>query len=74
MAILFTVFTPVYNRKDKIHRVWDSLQMQTYPNFEWVIVDDGSTDGIGSLLEEYKQKADFPVTVLTQANSGKHIT
>jgi len=73
MKIYFTIFTPVYNRRHKIHRVWESLQMQTYRNFEWIVVDDGSTDNIGPLLEEYKQQANFPVTILTQPNSGKHI-
>ena len=35
----FTVFTPVYNRKHTIHRVWNSLNAQTYRDFEWIIVD-----------------------------------
>lgn len=68
----FTVFTPVYNRKHTIHRVWNSLNAQTYRDFEWIIVDDGSTDNVMPLLEKYKSAADFPVTILTQENSGKH--
>jgi glycosyltransferase involved in cell wall biosynthesis len=69
----FTIFTPVYNRKHTVHRVWDSLKSQTYRDFEWIIVDDGSTDNVMPLLEEYKQVANFPVTILRQKNSGKHI-
>lgn len=71
--ILFTVFTPIYNRKDKIHRVWESLTQQTYKNFEWIIVDDGSKDDVIPLLVSYKNQAMFPVTILSQENSGKHI-
>src|ERR1035437_6731789 len=71
--ITFSVFTPVYNRKDKIHRVWNSLNNQTYKKFEWIIVDDGSMDDILSLLYSYKEKAFFNVVVLTQPNQGKHI-
>lgn len=70
--ILFSVFTPVYNRKSTIHRVWESLLSQTYRNFEWIVVDDGSTDGVYELLEEYKSKADFKVVLLKQENKGKH--
>lgn len=69
----FTVFTPVYNKKNTINRVWTSLQNQTFRDFEWIIVDDGSSDDVGPLLESYKSRSDFPVTILTQANSGKHI-
>jgi len=69
----FTVFTPVYNRRDTIHRVWDSLLAQTFRDFEWVVVDDGSEDGVGELLADYRTTAPFPMKVLTQANRGKHV-
>lgn len=70
---LFTVFTPLYNRKHTIDRVWKSLMEQTNKNFEWLIVNDGSEDGIEPILESYKNKADFPVRIFHQKNSGKHI-
>ena len=46
MKDLVTVFTPVYNRKNLIGNLYQSLLSQTYKNFEWIIVDDGSTDDI----------------------------
>lgn len=72
MSPFFTVFTPVYNRKHCLHRVWDSLCAQTDRDFEWIVVDDGSTDGVGELLQAYSERATFPITVLTQVNQGKH--
>lgn len=69
----FTIFTPVYNRIGKIERVWNSLKLQTYRNFEWIVVDDGSTDGVMALLEEWKSKEDFPMTIIRQENKGKHV-
>lgn len=71
--MLFTLFTPVFNRRHTISRVWESIQNQTFRDFEWIIVDDGSTDGVGPLLDQYKIEADFPITILTQPNSGKHV-
>lgn len=70
-ANYFTMFTSVYNRKHTIDRVWDSLMNQTNKNFEWILIDNGSSDGIEPLLEEYKAKADFPVTLIFQKNRGK---
>ena len=39
-----TVFTPAYNRRHLLNRLFDSLLNQTSFDFEWVVVDDGSTD------------------------------
>ncbi|MFR9164959.1 MAG: glycosyltransferase family 2 protein [Dysgonomonas sp.] len=71
--ILISVLTPVYNRADKIHRVFDSLEKSTYRNFELIILDDGSTDNIEEVVNEYKQKVTYPVTFLRKENEGKHV-
>lgn len=70
---LFTVFTPTFNRAATLPRVYDSLRAQTLRDFEWVIVDDGSSDGTGALVETWKAEADFPITYVWQENQGKHV-
>lgn len=68
----FTVFTPCYNCADKIHRVVESLQSQTYRDFEWIVVDDGSTDGLATALEPTIAAAAFPLKLFRQEeNKGK---
>lgn len=69
----FTVFTPTYNRANTIHRVYESLKNQTYRDFEWLIVDDGSTDNTCGLIAGWQENADFPIRYLYQPNQGKHI-
>lgn len=71
--ILFTVFTPTYNRANLLPRVYACLQKQTYRNFEWVIIDDGSTDGTSELVKKWQQEADFDIVYQWQPNQGKHI-
>ena len=69
----FTIFTPTFNRADKLERAFLSLQAQTYRNFEWLVVDDGSTDGTEMLIRDLSTKAKFSVRYLRQDNAGKHI-
>lgn len=68
----FTVFTPTYNRAYTLHRVYDSLRNQTYRDFEWLIVDDGSMDQTKELVSIWQGEADFPIRYIWQENSGKH--
>ncbi|MBC8505251.1 MAG: glycosyltransferase family 2 protein [Chloroflexi bacterium] len=69
----FTVFTATYNRAHTLHRVYDGLRNQTYRNFEWLIIDDGSTDDTGEIVERWKREAQFPIRYFWQENRGKHI-
>jgi len=69
----FTVFTPTYNRAHSLPRVYTSLKNQTYRNFEWLIVDDGSSDNTGELVDQWQKEADFPIRYIYQKNSGKHM-
>lgn len=68
-----TVFTPTYNRGNLLRCVYESLQKQTYKDFEWVIVDDGSTDETERIVTELKNEAKFPIIYKKKKNEGKHI-
>ncbi len=70
---IFTIFTPTYNRAHTLVRVWDSLRAQTFRDFEWLIIDDTSTDDTARLVEEWRKQADFPVRFYTQQKKGMHI-
>jgi glycosyltransferase involved in cell wall biosynthesis len=70
----FTVFTPTYNRANTLHRVFDSLKLQTFRNFEWLIIDDGSTDNTKERVEEYQRSADFVIRYYFQENLHKFLT
>ena len=71
--ITFTVCTPTFNRAHTLERVFNSLMNQTFHNFEWVVIDDGSSDRTGSLVEEFQRRAFFEVRYQFQPNQGKHI-
>ena len=68
---LFTVFTPTFNRARTLSRVYESLQRQTLRDFEWLLVDDGSTDDTRQLISEWQAKSDFPIRYVFQENQGK---
>jgi len=73
MEIAFTVFTATYNREHTLHRVYDSLSQQTFRDFEWLIVDDGSVDGTKDLVNKWINEANFPIRYAYQKNQGKHV-
>ncbi len=68
---VFTVFTPTFNRCSTLSRVYDSLSIQIFCNFEWLIVDDGSTDGTKELVEKWQTESSFPIRYIYQENQGK---
>lgn len=70
---MVTVFTPAYNRAHVIHRVYDSLKSQTYQNFEWIIVDDGSSDHTKAVVDSFVAQGNFfEIRYFYQENQGKH--
>lgn len=67
-----TVFTPTYNRAYIIETLYRSLQRQTYLDFEWLVVDDGSSDGTRELFAAWQQEENaFPIRYVWQENGGK---
>lgn len=69
----FTVFTATFNREHTLQRVYASLEQQTFRDFEWLVVDDGSADHTSQLIEAWKAEASFPIRYFHQENMGKHI-
>jgi len=69
----FTVFTPTYNRAKTLRRVYESLVTQTFRDFEWLIVDDGSSDNTKEIVDAWRSQSDFTIRYFFQENSGKHI-
>ena len=70
--MLITVFTPTYNRVHTINRTFESLCNQSTRNFEWLIIDDGSTDNTEEKVKEFITLADFPIKYIKKENGGKH--
>lgn len=66
-----TIFTPTYNRANTLPRVFESLEMQTLKNFEWLIIDDGSTDNTEEVVNSFYSKTSFPIRYVKQENAGK---
>ena len=67
-----TVFTPAYNRARTLPRLFESLACQGTSDFEWLIVDDGSTDNTRSVVTGWEGWGPFIVRYLYQPNQGKH--
>lgn len=68
----FTVFTPTYNRVNTLPRVYNSLLNQTYKEFVWLIIDDGSTDNTKKLIQEWINEKKLLIEYHYKENGGKH--
>lgn len=70
----FTIFTPVYNGEKHISRIFESINNQAFKNFEWIIINDGSTDKSPNLIKSFiNLHPDINIIYIEQVNSGKHI-
>ena len=70
---LITVFTPTYNRRDCIHRCYESLRRQSSHNFQWLIIDDGSSDDTESLIRSWQNEGTrFSIRYCHKENGGLH--
>ncbi|ETJ38680.1 hypothetical protein Q604_UNBC07275G0001 [human gut metagenome] len=66
-----TILTPTYNRAEELTRLYESIKKQNNQNFEWLIVDDGSTDNTEFLVNNWlKESKNFHY--IKKENGGKH--
>lgn len=73
MAVpLLTVFTPTFNRRHTLPRSYESLLRQSCKDFIWLIVDDGSSDGTGDMVEEWINDGKLNIKYIYQDNQGMH--
>ena len=68
----FSVIVPVYNRRDEVRDLLDSLLAQTSRNFETVIVEDGSTEPCRDICDEARSKG-LDVSYFFKENEGRSI-
>lgn len=66
----FTVLTPTFNRAHTLGRLYRGLCAQTFRDFEWVIVDDGSSDSTKEVVSNWQPF--FPIRYFGKPNGGKH--
>jgi glycosyltransferase involved in cell wall biosynthesis len=70
--MIISVITPTYNRAYILRQCYESLCAQISPNFEWIVVDDGSTDDTKQLIDEFIAEGKIPINYYHQPNGGKH--
>ena len=67
----FSIITPSYNSFSLMNKYFETLERQTYKNFEIIIVDDCSTDDSYSKIEEYKNNSNLDIKILkNKKNNG----
>ncbi len=69
---LITILTPTYNRGYILSKAYKSLLEQTNKNFEWLIIDDGSTDNTKDLINVFIQEQKINIRYYLKKNGGKH--
>lgn len=67
----FTVFTPTYNRAYILAQAYNSLCCQTYKDFKWVIMDDGSEDGTDKIVSSWIDEKKVKIEYYRQSNQGR---
>lgn len=73
MDNIITIFTPTYNRGEKLKKLKSSLQKQTDLDFKWIIIDDGSEDNTKSIVKDFIDENKLDITYYYQENHGKHV-
>lgn len=66
-----SILTPTYNREKQLSACYASLCEQTDFDFEWIIIDDGSTDNTETVVQSFQTDI-FPIIYRKKPNGGKH--
>lgn len=69
---MITILTPAYNRGHLLGKLYQSLVKQDFEDFEWVIVDDGSSDSTTNIVDKFIQDKKIIISYIKQSNGGKH--
>jgi glycosyltransferase involved in cell wall biosynthesis len=74
MTFDFSICTPVFNRADLLPRLYKSLceNMSCDVSFEWLLIDDGSTDAIEKFVQQVKADNIVSLRYIKKNNQGKH--
>ena len=64
-----SIIVPIYKVEDYIRECIDSILAQTYPDFELILVDDGSPDSCGRICDDYANR-DNRIKVVHKVNGG----
>ncbi len=67
-----TVYTPTYNRAKLLPRLYESLKNQTFKDFEWLIIDDGSTDNTEDIVKSFAAENAIRIRYVKKENGGKY--
>lgn len=70
--MLLSIFTPTYNRAYKLNDIYEGLKKQPSKEYEWLIVDDGSTDETEEVVSQLQKESIIQIKYLKKKNGGKH--
>ena len=67
-----SIITPVYNRKEELLRAFESIKNQSSTDFEYIVVNDGSTIDIDDMVINFISNVPFPALYIKKDNGGVH--
>lgn len=72
MKNIVAILTPTFNRGGVLQNLYKSLKDQTCKDFEWIIVDDGSSDNTQDIVKKWISENEISIRYLYKENGGKH--
>ena len=70
--MLISILTPTFNRSNLLHILYESLNRQSFKDFEWIIVDDGSNDNTKDVVHKFISENVISINYIQKQNGGKH--